>query len=63
MADELITGIDVSHHNGIIDWSGVADSGVTFAFAKATEGGDPSQSSYTDPTFQTNWQAMRDALA
>jgi GH25 family lysozyme M1 (1,4-beta-N-acetylmuramidase) len=54
-------GIDVSHHNGVIDWPSAAALGVTFAFAKATEGGDPSHSSYTDQTFATNWQAMRDA--
>ena len=54
-------GIDVSHHNGVIDWPDVAGLGVSFAFAKATEGGDPSQSSYTDPTFRTNWKAMQDA--
>lgn len=54
-------GIDVSHHNGFIDWPGAAALGVTFAFAKATEGGDPSQSSYTDRTFAINWPAMRDA--
>jgi lysozyme len=61
MASAPITGIDVSHHNGVIDWPGAAALGVTFAFAKATEGGDPSHSSYTDETFATNWQAMLDA--
>src|ERR1700737_3115624 len=54
-------GIDVSHHNGVIDWPRAATLGVTFAFAKATEGCDRSHSSYTDRTFATNWQAMRDA--
>ena len=61
MADTLIAGIDVSHHNGAIDWPSVSSLGVTFAFAKATEGADPSKSSYTDNMFATNWPAMQDA--
>jgi lysozyme len=35
-----IKGIDLSHHNGAIDWSAVAGDGVQFAYIKATEGGD-----------------------
>ncbi|HEU4355542.1 MAG TPA: glycoside hydrolase family 25 protein [Actinomycetota bacterium] len=42
-------GIDVSHWNETIDWVQVADSGVTFAFAKASEG-----RSYVDPMYATN---------
>ena len=30
--------IDVSHHQGAIDWAKVRDAGVTFAFIKASEG-------------------------
>ena len=30
-----LPGIDVSHHQGLIDWSQVAGSGQRFAFAKA----------------------------
>jgi len=33
----MIPGIDVSHWQGIIDWAKVAQSGVKFAFIKATE--------------------------
>jgi GH25 family lysozyme M1 (1,4-beta-N-acetylmuramidase) len=44
-----------------IDGSSVAGAGVRFAFAKATQGADPSQPWYTDQTFGTNWRAMRDA--
>lgn len=33
-----IPGIDVSHWQGTIDWQAVADDGIRFAFAKATEG-------------------------
>ena len=42
-------GIDVAHHQGLIDWQVVA-SRVGFAFIKATEGGD-----YLDPLFRRNW--------
>ena len=37
--DELIQGIDVSHHNGAIDWKTIATKdGMEFVFIKATEG-------------------------
>jgi lysozyme len=44
-------GIDVSRHQGAIDWDMVATAGVDFAYIKATEGGD-----YTDRMFSQNWQ-------
>lgn len=40
----------MSHHQGRIDWDSVARDNITFAYIKATEGGD-----YTDPRFGTNW--------
>ena len=45
-------GIDVSRHQGEIDWRKVADAGIAFAWIKATEGGD-----YLDPAFHRNWIA------
>jgi len=51
-----VLGIDVSHHNGVIDWHSVARSDVRFAFAKATDG-----AAFVDPTFATNWTGIRDA--
>ncbi len=42
-------GIDVSHHQGTIDWNLVYQSGKVFAFVKATEG-----YTYNDPQFVTN---------
>ena len=42
-------GTDVSHWQASINWPGVKDTGVTFAWAKATEG-----TYYTDPTFSAN---------
>ncbi len=42
-------GVDLSHHQGAVDWRRVAGDGIGFAYLKATEG-----STYTDPTFATN---------
>ena len=44
-----IPGIDVSHHQDVIDWPAVAASGKEFVFAKATEG-----RSFVDPMYATN---------
>lgn len=33
-----VHGIDVSRHNGMIDWNAVASAGVNFAWVKASEG-------------------------
>ncbi|MEU7857745.1 glycoside hydrolase family 25 protein [Nonomuraea sp. NPDC049141] len=49
-------GIDVSNWQGSVDWTDHAGAGVSFAFAKATEGGD-----YTDQYFARNWQGMRES--
>ena len=35
-----VMGIDVSHHQWVIDWMRVKNSGVDFAYLKATEGDD-----------------------
>ncbi|MCV6596509.1 MAG: glycoside hydrolase family 25 protein [Mangrovicoccus sp.] len=51
-----IHGIDVSRWQGEIDWHRVAHSGVSFAFIKATEGGD-----YIDPMFEQNWRDAKRA--
>lgn len=50
--DDFVPGIDVSHHQGAIDWHAVAGDGVRFAWIKATEGGD-----WTDRRFAENWAA------
>ena len=51
-----IQGIDVSKYQGEIDWQAVRDSGVRFAWIKATEGGD-----VVDSKFQANWEGARAA--
>lgn len=45
-------GIDVSNHQGEIDWKRVAADDIEFAYIKATEGGD-----FTDARFAQNWEA------
>jgi lysozyme len=52
--DYPIHGIDVSKYQGEIDWNAVANSGVKFAWIKATEGGD-----HLDDRFQANWQGAK----
>jgi len=49
-----VRGIDVSHHQGPIDWVRVATAGVEFAYIKATEGRD-----FSDTRFQANWAGAR----
>lgn len=41
--------IDVSHHNGAIDWPAVAAAGIALAFVKATQG-----TRFVDPAFERN---------
>jgi lysozyme len=52
--DYQIHGIDVSKYQGNVDWNAVANSGVKFAWIKATEGGD-----HLDERFQANWEAAK----
>jgi lysozyme len=49
-------GIDVSAHQDVINWRRVASDGITFAYIKATEGGD-----FTDDRFEENWRGAREA--
>ncbi|MEI9915293.1 MAG: GH25 family lysozyme [Methylovirgula sp.] len=55
-ADFEIHGIDVSRYQGDIDWNSVRESGVRFAWIKATEGGDR-----VDEKFGVNWMAAKAA--
>ena len=47
-----VRGVDVSHHQGEIDWPRLSGENNSFAFIKATEGGD-----FVDPRFAANWSA------
>lgn len=46
-----VQGIDVSHHQGPIDWALVKKASIDFVYIKASEGGD-----FTDPRFEANWR-------
>jgi lysozyme len=51
-----VIGVDVSNHQGDIDWPALAGSNVAFAYIKATEGGD-----FRDKRFQLNWEGAKKA--
>jgi lysozyme len=51
-----IHGVDVSYYQGVIDWPQVRANGTTFAYIKATEGGD-----VADQRFGENWEGARQA--
>jgi lysozyme len=44
-------GVDVSAHQGHIEWERVAGDEIEFAYIKASEGGD-----HVDDQFRTNWE-------
>ncbi len=49
-------GIDVSNHQGAIDWSAVAGDDITSAYIKATEG-----ETFVDERFAANWAGAASA--
>jgi lysozyme len=50
-SDDCLEGVDVSHHNGAIDWATAQQSvQVKFAMIKATQG-----EKFVDPNFVANW--------
>ena len=51
-----LRGLDVSHHQGAIDWTKVAAGDIAFVYLKATEGGD-----HRDREFARNWRGARAA--
>lgn len=51
-----VRGLDVSHHQGAIDWRSVRASGRSFVFIKASEGAD-----FRDTRFSENWRRAREA--
>ena len=46
-----LKGIDVSNHQGEINWKALPHDKINYIFIKATEG-----TTYTDPFFKYNWQ-------
>ncbi|MFL5384170.1 MAG: GH25 family lysozyme [Longimicrobiaceae bacterium] len=54
-----VRGVDVSHHNGRVDWPRIRASGYAFAYLKASEG-----ATFRDSTFLRNrGEASRAGLA
>ena len=51
-----VHGVDVSRWQGDIDWAKLRRQGANFAYIKATEGDD-----HTDSMFRDNWQAADQA--
>lgn len=51
-----VHGVDVSSHQGPIDWRALSNDDVRFAYIKATEGAD-----FVDERFIVNWNAAREA--
>jgi GH25 family lysozyme M1 (1,4-beta-N-acetylmuramidase) len=51
----MVSGIDVSHWNGSINWSSVKASGRQFAYIAIGDG------TWVDPLFTTNWQNAKAA--
>jgi len=54
--DFPVRGIDVSSHQGAIQWALIPPDQVRFVYIKATEGGD-----FRDTRFSENWKASADA--
>lgn len=53
-------GIDVSDHQGSIDWQAVADDGVEFAFVRCGRRGYTEGGLFTDENYWTNVQGCMD---
>jgi lysozyme len=51
-----VIGVDVSHHQGAIDWQTLSADGIGFAYIKATEGGN-----FRDTSFALNWSGAASA--
>lgn len=52
-------GIDVSHHQGTVDWAQAYKNGARFGYIKATQSWPTSV--FKDPKFNTNYAASRSA--
>jgi lysozyme len=52
---DRVRGIDISHHNVVTDWTAVRESGVVFAFIRASHGVK------ADRKFREHWEGARAA--
>jgi len=51
----VLYGVDLSRHNGTVDFAAMASSGVKFAWVKLTEG-----TTHTNPGFEEKFRGCRD---
>jgi GH25 family lysozyme M1 (1,4-beta-N-acetylmuramidase) len=51
-----VFGVDISHHQGLVDWRAIYGAGNRFAFIKATEG-----NGFVDRQFTRNYNGARQA--
>lgn len=51
-----IEGLDISNHNGVVQWPQIKAAGIAFSFIKATEGNN-----FVDPYFARNMAGARAA--
>lgn len=49
-------GVDVSNHQGDVDWNAVANDDISFAYVKASEGAD-----FVDVQYSSHWEGARAA--
>lgn len=57
----LSRGIDVSHHNGSINWNSVSNSGIDFAIIRAGSTAVDGEILYKDRKFYTNYSGATNA--
>ena len=57
LTETYTEGVDVSGHQGRIDWDALARSDVHFAYIKATEG-----ASFVDQRFAANWAGATNSI-
>lgn len=55
------TGIDISQHEGGVDWEAVAADGIEFAFVRLGNRGTSDGNLYTDDNYEQNLNGARDA--
>ena len=55
------TGIDVSEHQGDIDWQAVADDGISFCYVRAAWRGSTEGGLFADELFEQNYTGAREA--
>lgn len=51
---QTVRGVDVSYHQGRVDWPAARAGGVAFGFARVSDG-----STFVDPEFAANYQGMK----